>query len=381
MSETVSGRGGYYPLSNRPNPALSILYFYLTEGCNLACKHCWVNPPYDETGTRFAALSRDRFERAINEAIPLGLQAVKLTGGEPMLHPEVRYFLRSLISHQLNVLIETNGTLIDDEIAVLLRDLKECFISISIDSTGPEIHDRIRSIKGAHGKAVDGIRRLVAHDIAPQVIASLLPENKKEIPQIIRFAENLGASSFKLNIIQPTARGEQLKKQGHYLDVDEILSISEYIHKEVHPVSSIPVFVSVPYAFRPLHVIARSDMGRCGIMTILGVLATGEYALCGIGTSVPELIFGRIDDGNLKEIWSSHPVLKSLRDSIPDSFDGVCSECVMNTLCLGSCIAQNYYASRTLTASHWFCSRAAELNLFPESRRLKKKRRNPAATP
>ncbi len=380
MSETVSGRGGYHPLSNRPIPSLSILYFYLTEGCNLACKHCWVNPPYDETGTKFAVLSRDRFERAIREAIPLGLQAVKLTGGEPMLHPDVRYFLRSLISYQLSVLIETNGTLIDEEIAVLLRDLKECFISISIDSTDPEIHDRIRSIKGAHGKAVDGIRRLVAHDIAPQVIASLLPENKNEIPQIIRFAENLGASSFKLNIIQPTARGEQLKKQGHYLDVDEILSISEYLHKEVYPVSSIPVFVSVPYAFRPLHVIARSDMGRCGIMTILGVLATGEYALCGIGTSVPELIFGRIDDGNLRDIWSSHPVLNSLRESIPDSFEGVCAECVMNTLCLGSCIAQNYYSSRTLTASHWFCSRAAELNLFPESRRLKKKGRNPAAT-
>ena len=73
---------------DRLNP-LNQLYFYLTEGCNLACRHCWLAPKLDAAGDRYPTLPVELFETAIREAKPLGLSAVKLTGGEPLLHPRI----------------------------------------------------------------------------------------------------------------------------------------------------------------------------------------------------------------------------------------------------------------------------------------------------
>src|SRR5450756_565917 len=76
---------------------INTLYFYLTEGCNLACRHCWMGPRFDATGNHYPTLPVELFETAIREAKPLGLTGVKLTGGEPLLHPHFTRLLLSLI--------------------------------------------------------------------------------------------------------------------------------------------------------------------------------------------------------------------------------------------------------------------------------------------
>ncbi len=52
----------------------------------------------------------------------------------------------------------------------------------------------------------------------------------------------------------------------------------------------------------------------------------------------------------------------------PRRLGGICGDCLMKGICLGSCIAQNYYRSRNLCASNWFCDEAAKLGLFPGTR-------------
>jgi SynChlorMet cassette radical SAM/SPASM protein ScmF len=108
--------------------------------------------------------------------------------------------------------------------------------------------------------------------------------------------------------------------------------------------------------------------GVCGIHRILGVLADGSYALCGIGETVPELIFGHASGDPLDGVWNGHPVLREIREGMPKRLGGVCGECLMKGVCLGSCIAQNYYRDRSLWASNWFCEEARELGLFPATR-------------
>ena len=98
-------------------PALNTLYFYLTEGCNLACRHCWLAPRFDPDGDRYPALPVELFETAIREAKPLGLTGVKLTGGEPLLHPEIVQLLEIVRREELGLTIETNGVLCTPELA------------------------------------------------------------------------------------------------------------------------------------------------------------------------------------------------------------------------------------------------------------------------
>lgn len=96
---------------------INTLYFYLTEGCNLACRHCWMGPRFDATGNHYPTLPVEVFETAIREAKPMGLSGVKLTGGEPLLHPRIIHFLETVRREKLKLTIETNGLLCTPELA------------------------------------------------------------------------------------------------------------------------------------------------------------------------------------------------------------------------------------------------------------------------
>ena len=104
------------------------------------------------------------------------------------------------------------------------------------------------------------------------------------------------------------------------------------------------------------------------------MIPTGQYALCGIGEHIPEMLFGEVGKVPLAEIWRTHPVLLELRTGLPDRLVGICSRCLMKHICLGSCVAQNYYRSRDIWAPFWFCEEAEAAGLFPETRLMPDRR-------
>ena len=141
------------------------------------------------------------------------------------------------------------------------------------------------------------------------------------------------------------------------------------MEQELAPKAKLKLFFHYPHAFKTLHRIASgSECSTCGIFGILGVIAGGHYALCGIGEQVPDLVFGAVGKARLEEVWRDNPVLKALREGLPDRLEGVCGRCLMKGRCLGSCVAQNYYSKGRLWAPYWFCEQAEEAGLFPTSR-------------
>ena len=62
---------------------LGTIYFYLTEGCNLKCRHCWINPPFEsgENAGKFPYLDFELFKDICRQGRELGMHSVKLTGG------------------------------------------------------------------------------------------------------------------------------------------------------------------------------------------------------------------------------------------------------------------------------------------------------------
>jgi MoaA/NifB/PqqE/SkfB family radical SAM enzyme len=113
-----------------PMHTINTLYFYLTEGCNLSCRHCWMGPRFDPTGNLYPTLPVELFETSIREAKPLGLSGVKLTGGEPLLHPRFTRLLEIVRREELKLVIETNGLLCTPEIAAEIAKSPNRFISV-----------------------------------------------------------------------------------------------------------------------------------------------------------------------------------------------------------------------------------------------------------
>jgi SynChlorMet cassette radical SAM/SPASM protein ScmF len=352
-------------------PTLSTIYFYLTEGCNLRCRHCWIEPPHQSEKRQYPTLDTELFRHIVRQAKPLGLKTVKLTGGEPLMHSRIGDLLEILREEKLRFSVETNGVLCTADLA---RDLVRSgmyHVSVSLDGADAQTHEWVRGVEGCFDAAVNGIRNLVAAGIRPQVIMTLMRRNAGQIEAVVRLAESLGASSVKFNIIQPTARGVKMHEAGETLPIREIVRLGDWIENELSARTRLGLHYSHPVAFRPLgRMYGREGSGCsiCGIYGILGVLAGGSYALCGIGEHVPELIFGHASNDSLADVWQTNPVLLEIREGLPRRLGGICGECLMKGVCLGSCIAQNYYRNRDLWAPFWYCEEARREGLFPESR-------------
>jgi SynChlorMet cassette radical SAM/SPASM protein ScmF len=341
---------------------------YISDACNLRCRHCWISPLYSPSRDKGHFLKVEYIKKAIREARSLGLRTVKLSGGEPFLHPDIRKIL-SLISDQgFGINIETNGTKIGPEMAGFLREIETfCCISVSVDGLDAKTHDWFRGVSGCFDQAVAGIKNLVAANIRPQLICTLHQRNAYQTEKMIDMAASLGCSSIKFNHIQPMGRGKT-DPDGLRLAPEQILDLYAMVEKRMDKNNGIRVFFDVPYAFKSLRKLVYDPLGRCHVKNILGILADGRVSICGVGEAVPELIFGHVAEDSLRDIWLTHPVLQEIREIIPKKMEGVCSECIHRNFCLGNCIAQNFFITKKLTSPFWFCQYARENNQFPENR-------------
>lgn len=350
-------------------PLLNTYYFYLTGGCNLACQHCWIAPTYQPNGGTGGHLDYDLFALAIEEGLLLGLSSVKLTGGEPLLHPDFVRMIDLIREKELSLTIETNGTLMTESLARYLKENSTVGpISVSLDGATADIHDPFRGVEGSFEKAVKGIRYLVEAGFRPQVIMSLHIGNVDEIEALVRLAEKLGAGSVKFNLIQSTGRGEVMTKRGRTLDIQRLIELGKWVEGDLQKKSSIQLYFSWPMAFYGVKKLLTYNGYSCGMFNILGILHTGQLAMCGIGVEIPELCYGRLGEDKLADVWISNPTLNDLRKNLPYGLEGICSVCIFRDRCLGMCVAENYAYGGRLTAPFWFCQLANEMGFFPSSR-------------
>ena len=357
------GESRKYPLNQ--------IYFYLTEGCNLRCRHCWIAPKYQTEGNSYPALDLDLFKAIIEQAKPLGLTGVKLTGGEPLLHPQIKEILEHIRAENLDLTVETNGVLCTSTLARKMAECKNTFVSVSLDGADAETHEWVRGVVGCFETALRGIRNIVEAGLKPQVIMTIMHHNKDQMEKMVRLAESLRTGSVKFNVVQPTARGEKLYESGVALSIEQLVELGRWVENTLSESTDLPVYYDHPPAFRPLGKMFGKNgdgCGVCGILGILGVLANGSYALCGIGKTVPDLVFGDARKDPLQDIWSNNPLLMELREGLPQRFEGICCRCLVKGLCLGSCVAQNYYRSKNIWAPFWFCQETHNRGYFPESR-------------
>jgi SynChlorMet cassette radical SAM/SPASM protein ScmF len=288
-----------------------------------------------------------------------------------LLHPQIREILAIVKNEGLGLTVETNGLLCTQEICQLIADCKKPFVSVSLDAANAEVHEKIRGVKGCFEQALCGTRNLVKAGLRPQIIMTVMRSNKREIEPLVDLAKSLGAGSLKINIVQPTARGQKMHRSGQTLSVEELVEMGEWAEGKLAKEKKFRIIFSHPHAFQPLSRMFGSNANNCGIcriLNIIGVLGNGMYALCGIGETVPELVFGDARTAKLEDVWNNNPVLNELRAGLPSKIKGICAECLMRGICLGSCIAQNYFLNKDLWSPFWYCQQAHEKGLFPKTR-------------
>ena len=347
-------------------PPLREIYLYITGSCNLNCRHCWIDPVFNGKVEKYLPWSDLQF--IIEEAQDIGLSAVKVTGGEPFLHPEMVEILYGIKAMGLRLRMETNGTLIGPREARALRENEVAF-SISVDGPNAELHDDLRGVKGAFKRTLKGIEHARAKGLSFQVIMSVHRGNIHGLYEMVGFVKELGANSLKINPITLSGRADEMKERGELLTVAETLDAYHTLMMHSSVKNGFPVYFDVPPAFKSFSEIGQRGFGTCGILGILGVLHDGRAGLCGVGEHVKELDFGNLlEPGAVRRIWEENETLNQIREHVPTGLKGICSRCMMRNYCLGKCVANTFTTTGDLFEGFPFCEQAYQEGLFPENR-------------
>ncbi len=148
-----------------------------------------------------------------------------LSGGEPLMRPDIFEIAEYGTSKGLRMCMATNGTLITDEVCakMLKADIK--MVSLSLDGSTADIHDDFRSCPGAFEGTLRGAETLKRNGIKFLVNSSFTKRNQHDIAGTFKLAKSIGATAWYMFMIVPTGRGEEIMNElVSKEDYEEILS-------------------------------------------------------------------------------------------------------------------------------------------------------------
>lgn len=181
----------------------------LTQRCNLFCAHCYISA---FTGADTSQeLSTAECQRVMDEIAQVNPQVfLILTGGEPLLRKDI-FELAAYAAHKdFTVVLGTNGVLLRQRQAKLMRQHGIVGASISLDSTDAAKHDTFRHLPGSWEGAIRATRVLQDEGLDFSLHMSVTDWNVDEIPAMIDLANALGARVLNFFFLVRTGRGEHL---------------------------------------------------------------------------------------------------------------------------------------------------------------------------
>lgn len=186
-----------------------ILTIAITDACNLDCLHCWVEA---ESCKSASQVPTQVLRQLLSDFIQLGGTGVRLTGGEPLLHPDWMELLSYAGELGLDkIILQTNGMLFGPADLPALCDLglDRLQIQIGLDGASAKTHDLVRG-DGAFQQTLEGLRQLVGYGLGPQIALFMteMQHNLQELPDIFALAAELGVGSVSSGCLVRCGRAE-----------------------------------------------------------------------------------------------------------------------------------------------------------------------------
>lgn len=198
----------YIPNIKYPNKLNTArIFIEITDKCNLNCSHCYGG--FARKNKNF--INIDDINKIINEAINLEIYEFDITGGEPLLYPELEQLLRKLYDSGMLVSIFTNLTVFNEKHLDIFKKYCVKKVITSIDSCYKEIHDNFRGSKGCFEKTMNSIEKLKTSSIELSINTMIGSHNIKYIDQMIAFLQGLKLP-FVLDVITNEGRALSLNE-------------------------------------------------------------------------------------------------------------------------------------------------------------------------
>jgi radical SAM protein with 4Fe4S-binding SPASM domain len=316
--------------------------------CNLHCVHCYSD---SENRAYAGELTTAEGMTLIDDLAAFEIPVLLLSGGEPLMRPDLFDLIAHARARGLRITLSTNGTLITADVAARLRALGVSYVGISLDGIGAT-NDRFRGHKGAFDEAMAGFRHCKAAGQRVGLRMTLTRRNCQDLDRIFDFieAEEIDRACFYHLVY--SGRGntaDELPPEVARAAVDTILRRTKDfadrgVPKEIFTVDN---HADGPYLYLKL---LEEDAARAE--EVLALLRWNGGGLHSSGVGVADIDFlgnvhpdqfwmshtlGNVRERSFSEIWQdlSDPLLAGLRDRAP-RLRGRCGACRWKDVCGGS---------------------------------------------
>ena len=344
MREIVSPR----PLGPRREPPGPVVIWNLIRRCNLKCKHCYsISADVDFPGE----LTTAEVFRVMDDLKAARVPVLILSGGEPLLRPDIFDISRRAKSMGFYVGLSSNGALIDEAMIERIAPIGYDYVGISLDGIGAT-HDRFRGKQGAFADSLAGVRLCHQAGIKVGLRFTMTMDNHTELPALLDLADAEGVDKFYLSHLVYAGRGNKNRADDAALDItrrtmsmlfDRALGhVERGEHKEIvtgnNDADGVYLYLWARERFpdRAEHLRAR--------LVQWGGNASGVNVanIDNLGNVHPDTFWWHYAIGNVKarpfgEIWAdtSDPIMAGLK-ARPRRIGGRCGACRHFDICGGN---------------------------------------------
>lgn len=331
--------------------------FGITSRCNLNCRHCMNrNIPAQEPD-----MTIEELFCAIDQMVELGVKSVSLFGGEPLCHPEFKRIVEYLNKQSVGISLNTNGTLIDKEMARWMKEHKVSGTTFSFDGSCASIMDKIRG-EGAFQRCLKGVEALRSEGIDVLLSVTLNKLNYKDVKEMVLLGKKIGGNSIRFNhvffsgnavcftnelYLSPSEEEEAIsavwKAKEEFGDFIFVTSSFVTQKKKLEDVKN--------YKPRSDKVVAPS----CGAaMANCAIRPDGWVTPCEI---IWELKCGNLKRESLKKIWEDSELMNSFRRPLEIDLNEMpeCKGCQYQYLCFIGHRCYPYYYPGGIKNKSLYC--------------------------
>ncbi len=180
-----------------------VVIWNLIRRCNLTCKHCYaISADKDFPGE----LTTTQINTTMDDLKSANVPVLILSGGEPLLHPDIYDISKRAKKMGFYVGLSTNGTLIDGENIDKIAECDYNYVGISIDGM-QKTHDYFRRKKGAFDLSMKAVKLCKQRNLKIGLRFTITQDNAKELPELLKLADDEAIDKFYLSHLNYAGRG------------------------------------------------------------------------------------------------------------------------------------------------------------------------------
>ena len=316
------------PFSHEPTAPYRV-DLALTYRCNNYCSHCYVDPER-RAWPKSKELTTEQWKKVLDKLLEVGVPHVTFTGGESPLRKDLVELVKYSDSLGMYSGLITNGRLLTKELVDKLVKAGLDYTQITLESSDPQIHDRMVGVKGAWQDTVQGLKTMQETGLYVHTNTTLTNINKHIATDLVKFLHSIGQENFAMNGLIYSGSGVAVSKELG-IPEDELDDIILDVLMTAKPLGMKMIWYTPTWYchFNPM----EYGLGpkRCSAAySSLGIEPNGDVIPCQSYFSP----LGNILKNTWEEIWY-HPLAKSLRahEWAPKE----CRECELFNFCGAGC--------------------------------------------